>query len=342
MTWLQGRKLLFALLAGLILRSSFAGAVPEESLPRELTGQIEPFFAASTLETLNGQDDKKIALRRFVNPKATGVVLVVPGYSESMSKYSEVVYDLYHSGYSVVIYDHRGQGFSARLLNDPQRAHIDKFDNLVADLHLVAQKTLSQFTGKKFVLAHSMGGAVVTRELETSGLKIFDAVAMTAPMMKLKINSVALVLIPWILNPLSRFGYNEFYVRGPKDPSTFTFADNRVTHSETRFKLLQQRSVDRSPEAHVWGMTAGWLYQALIGTAQVRAEADKIVTPLLILQAGNDEFVDSTAQVQLCVQVKTCLLENLKEAKHEILMETDSIRAPAMKLILEFFASHSR
>lgn len=342
MIWSHVRKTAIILSLFGLPHSPKASAVSEESLPRELSGQIEPFFAASTLEKFEGQDGKTIALRRFVNPKTSRVVLLVPGYSESLNKYAEVVYDLYKAGYSVVIYDHRGQGFSTRLLSDPKPAHIDQFDYLVRDLHSIGQKILIQFTGPKFVLAHSMGAAVVLRELETSGVKVFDAVVLTAPMVKMQITPMVQIILPWVLAPLSKLGFNDFYVRGPKDPATFTFADNLVTHSEVRFNLLQQRSVERTPEAQVWGMTAGWLHQALKGTVEVRADASKIVTPLLILQSDSDDFVNPTAQVELCVQIQSCRLEKLKDSKHEILMETDSVRTPAMNVIFDFFNAHSR
>ncbi len=75
----------------------------------------------------------------------------------------EVAYDLFHCGFDVMIIDHRGQGRSGRLLSDTHRGHVVNFSDYVDDLAaLWQQQVVPGHWRKRFILAHSMGGAIAT------------------------------------------------------------------------------------------------------------------------------------------------------------------------------------
>jgi lysophospholipase len=320
-----------------------AGAVPEDEFARLYRTRVLPLFARSETGMLKGASGVPIYYRGLkpaagADGKIAGTVVIAPGYSESLGKYSEVAFDLLQSGFAVVLYDHRGQGRSGRLLPDSRRAHIDDFENLVHDLHaLNAQVIRPRFPGPYFLLAHSLGGVVGARALEEFP-DDFTAAVLSSPMLMVKVNPWLRAPLQWALAGLSRLGWDQFYVRGPVDPRGFTFAGNSVSHSQVRYETLQIGLSRLEPEAQVWGVTARWLIEAWRGTEVTRREAARARAPILLLQAGDDRYVVNAAQDEFCRAAPSCRLLRFPEGKHELLMEADVVRTPALNAALAFWA----
>lgn len=91
------------------------------------------------------------------------MIVVCPGRIESYVKYAELAYDLVHMGFDVLIIDHRGQGLSGRMLPDTHRGHVDRFSDYVDDFAAFWQQDVQPGPWRKrYILAHSMGGAIST------------------------------------------------------------------------------------------------------------------------------------------------------------------------------------
>lgn len=131
---------------------------------------------------LKGQRKRKSTGANSPTLNTKKAVLIVNGRIESSWKYQELFYDLYRQGYDVYSFDHRGQGLSDRLLSDSDMGHVYDFTDYIDDMDVVIkQHDLKQYQ-QCFIIAHSMGGAIATRYLQTQPEHPFTGLILSAPM----------------------------------------------------------------------------------------------------------------------------------------------------------------
>ncbi len=273
-----------------------------------------------------------------------GAVIVVPGFTEGLSMYQEVIHDLLRNGYSVYIHDHRGQGFSSRLLSGEDQAdkgHVDRFEHLVADFEhfttLVQQSRAADPVQAKrpiFLLAHSMGGAVVALHLARRGGETpFAAAALVTPMFEPTVaprdgpqhqapwadrqlrqwcHSGAFglpVSLPWMsAKRVSGGGFAAELAAFEVLPDPAAAA---MTHSVARHRMRWLNRAGRCEgpdcghgDARVAGPTLQWVDQACAASAEARGSgAAAIAVPVLVLQGGEDVVVEPEAQQEFCDHV---------------------------------------
>jgi lysophospholipase len=257
---------------------------------------------------------------------ARGSVIVAPGRTEFIEKYFEVTRELQQRGFAVFCIDWRGQGLSGREVENSLKGHFVSFDDPVNDL-ATALRLLSDKLPKPHIgLAHSMGGAILLRALQTRRIDL-DAAAFSAPM--------------WGVQGLKDFhkryarfmvslGLGGMFAPGrEKKWKRENFKRNPVTHDKERHARCQGL-ISEEPRLALAGPTIGWVAATADATEsflQPGALAN-VRIPILVVTAGEEQLVDNTSHDTVLAQLPDARHVTIAGAKHEILMETDALQAP--------------
>lgn len=323
--------------------------VRETEFEQRLKEDIEPYWEQHGIKgTFTGVDGIQISYMTFVQEHETGAIVLSSGRTESYVKYKELVFDLGRQGYSVYIHDHRGQGYSGRMLDPGQKGHVTKFEDYVSDLDtFVRTVVLAKPHQKLFLLGHSMGGGIATLYIEGYP-NVFDAAVLSSPMhapaIKIlesqKVGCWWFRLMDWVCDDCWAG-----LLPDPYEPKTF--ADNEYTHSEIRYRHLLNTYQEHTT-VQLGGPTRGWCGQACAASSQMLHNTKNITIPVLVLQAGADTAVTPEGQDTFCQTLKE-QTENRNHcdggapkrfdgAKHELFIESDKYRIPAISAILDFFS----
>ena len=131
-----------------------------------------------------GADGKKLFVSVFPSEGKKGTVIIHHGFTESVEKFSEVIYALNQAGYTVGMHEARGHG---RSYTDPGvdkasgDTYVAHFDDYVEDLHALMGTVYRDLPRPYFLLCHSMGGAVGALYLEKYP-GVFEKAVLSSPM----------------------------------------------------------------------------------------------------------------------------------------------------------------
>ena len=271
-----------------------------------------------------------------------GTVLLLNGRTEFIEKYLETVAELQSRGFAVWTLDWRGQGLSTRPLPDPLLNHVDSFETYLGDLdHLLDTLILPTLKAPLVLLAHSMGGHLGARLLTRRPTLITRAI-LTAPMIAFRTaipRSLTHALIA-----LAHLRPGQSARHGPGTPRlpqlTRSFATNPLTTCPDRYQelLAQLRT---TPALQLGGATWGWLRAAAASIDVLRRPGtiSRIATPMLIVTAGVERFVDNQATARFAAHLPHAETLLFPEARHELLREHDRHRLPLWAAIDRFLGA---
>jgi len=321
---------------------------------------------AGPVATLVGQGDLRLAWLRWLQPDRAaerGAIVLVSGRTEFLAKYKELVFDLWRQGWSVYLHDHRGQGRSARepaVADTPEKGHVGRFDDYVADLRQFLRAQVAPAGHRNvFLLAHSMGGAIAARLLESGNLGVpaLQAAALSSPM--LRIRGLGGLPADWLSCPLAHsmraFGADTRWVPGGGGYEDKGFPDNPYTGSPVRYQRVQAE-LAREAQLRLGSPTVGWVAEACDAAAAARADAGRVATPTLVVLAGGDRIVHPDGAQAFCAVLKTAARPEVAAgcggpdggplvvpgAEHELFIERDAMRTQALQAVLQHFERFRR
>lgn len=281
--------------------------------------------------------DDGLRLRAAICPaigQAKGSILFAPGRTEYIEKYFEFIREMTAKGLTVAVIDHRGQGLSERLLANSLLGHVDDFANYSRDLETLWAIIEDKMPGPRFLMAHSMGGAIATDLVRRGNIR-FDKLAASAPMMGFAGVSGFQKNLIAILSALSLKKLQPPGVSGggALDPE----AAKVLTSDTMRFdRDIRRNTIE--PKLQLGGPTVGWLSAAirLHKSFEKPGGLHGVELPVYFASASLEALVSNLAIEQSCKNIPQAKCEEIKGSLHEILQECDAIRDRFMDRLFKF------
>ncbi len=302
-----------------------------------LAASYDYFWNVGEGHFLYREGSGSLHVRSFIEDRNKALLVILPGRGESSLKYAELAYELRGQGHDIVILDHRGQGLSERSNGVSDHIHIENFDDYVLDLEVVREYFCKEKKYKtKHILAHSMGGAIALRHIQLYGKEQWSGILLSSPMLKIKSKTIPLFIGIWILKTYIKLGkkLNPIWNKQVQDTKK-NYKDNNVTHCIHRFGWARKMD-ELHPHIISGAPTFQWLKESIVAGQRVMRDKSAYKCPMLLIQADQDTIVCNEAQNKFAHEVENCRIIRLKECRHEILQESNSIRNRALVQITQF------
>lgn len=268
---------------------------------------------------------------------AKGVVLLFPGRTELVEKYGRVMTRLAKQGYSSAAIDWRGQGLSDRMLEDRLIGHVGRFRDYQRDVAALVD-ALHALPGPRYLLAHSMGGAIGLRAV-LDGLDV-KAAAFSAPMWGIKMPAYQDTLSRLVIRVLSGIGQGDMRAPGTVTHSYLlenSFAGNNLTTDLDEWTYMK-RQVEQVPDFALAGPSINWVRQAIVECNALVASKPRDIAILTGL--GGDETIVPRKPIEdRMARWPSGAVLHVPGARHELMMESPAKRDRFMNAVSDLFAT---
>jgi len=269
---------------------------------------------------------------------ALGSVLLLNGRADFIEKYAETIWDWTGRGLGVMSLDWRGQGASDRPLPDRQKGHAARFEPWIDDLDALAAAYGAELPAPHRIVAHSMGGHLTVRHLMRGGSPGVPVVLL-APMLGLAPppGSATLARLAAARGFGDRFAlFQRPYGAWQQRPERAGLLTGDLDRFADEHWWLAQH-----PDWQLGGVTWAWLAAALDSIAKLDAPGalERIANPVLLLVGERERLVSPQAVATAAARLPNARFERIAGARHELLRETDGLRAQVLAKIEAFLDS---
>ncbi len=247
-------------------------------------------------------DGTQLFVRRWEGDATSErTLLIVHGAGEHGGRYEHFAARFVERDWNVVAADGRGHGRSHGV-----PTHINSFSQYLDDLVEVLRRC-GEPSERTAIYAHSLGGLIVARMLQTANHPLVAAVVLSSPLLALHVRVPAVKraigrICSWF-SPETRFRSN---IRG-----------DQLTRSEWAQKRREEDPHGRR------SVTAGWYFQVLDAAYEAWTDAERLAIPTLLQQGDADEVVDPAAPMPWWGRIgaRDKLLRVLPDHLHELAAE---------------------
>jgi lysophospholipase len=215
---------------------------------------------------------------------------------------------------------------SDRLLSDRLLGHAASFDDFARDYGLMLDAYGPRLPQPRLSLGHSMGGCLVLLALARGETRIAGTI-VTAPMCAVLTDPLPRPLARIVARVMTAVGLGGGPIPGRSAEPT-PFEDNRLTHDPDRY-ARNEAFVAACPALALGTPTWGWVDSAF-AAARVLAKGPgvkRIAAPVTLLAAGIEVLVDNAVTRAVAERLPRGRYVEIAESYHEILQETDPVRA---------------
>lgn len=289
-----------------------------------------------------GKDGKELFVSVFPAESPKGTVIIVHGFTENVEKYLEIIHALHKAGYTVGMHDARGHGRSFRepgVDSVTGDTHVEHFDDYVEDLEVLMETAYKDLPSPRFMLCHSMGGAVGALYLEKHPDSFAGAV-LSSPMIAPFTNGIPTPLAFAICAGMKAIGRGKHRIlMSPGYTGHEDFATS-AAKCKARFEWFDEIKFQEKL-FHNYSPTFGWTVESIKVTNRIlkEGEVEKITAPVLVMQASDDHSVLNGPMDTFVARLKNGRKERFEGERHEIFRGVDQDVCRWMDQILAFFAS---
>lgn len=267
-----------------------------------------------------------------------GSMIFQAGRGDYFEKYIETLDEWRRAGWNLRGFDWRGQAGSGRFLSDPTVGHVESFDIWVEDFARFLEAWRVETPGPHVVVAHSMGGHIVLRQLVEQRPTI-DGVVLSAPMLEMSGRPLGQRFGRLLARLCVRIGWADQHAWQENERPSLPGSSRQrlLTHSAERYED-EMSWREKLPDLRIGPPSWQWVAAAFASSARLFAPGllEGFATPVLLIGAAQDRLVNPEAIRRAAARLPNSELIMDRDALHEVFREADEIRGPIIEAIRRF------